>query len=114
MRIRSYAIGVLCLFLSAPAYAVTINVPVDFPTIQLAVNAASSGDVVLVAPGTYVENVNVTAFQNGVKIHSSGGAAVTTIDGSGAALPCVRFTNVGITSDLIGFTLSGGSSATGG
>jgi hypothetical protein len=37
----------------------TINVPDDHPTIQEAVDAAEPGDLVLIAPGTYEEAVNV-------------------------------------------------------
>jgi len=38
--------------------AVTINVPEDYVTIQSAINVAVDGDRVLVAPGTYLENIN--------------------------------------------------------
>ena len=37
---------------------VTINVPGDYSTVQAGINAASNGDVVLVADGTYYENIN--------------------------------------------------------
>jgi hypothetical protein len=36
----------------------TIHVPADQPTIQKAINVAANGDTVLVAPGTYVENID--------------------------------------------------------
>jgi hypothetical protein len=35
-----------------------INVPGDYSTIQSAINASVHGDTVLVAPGTYTENIN--------------------------------------------------------
>ena len=41
-----------------------LQVPSEFPTIQAAVDAAKDGDVVLVAPGTYNESVDVTKTPN--------------------------------------------------
>jgi hypothetical protein len=38
----------------------TLNVPADFATIQAAVDAAKPGNLILIAPGTYHEAVNVT------------------------------------------------------
>lgn len=40
---------------ASPAFSATIHVPADQPTIQAGVNAAASGDTVLVAPGVYYE-----------------------------------------------------------
>ena len=35
-----------------------INIPGDYPTIQLGIGAAINGDTVLVQPGRYVENID--------------------------------------------------------
>jgi Fibronectin type III domain len=41
--------------------AATLTVPTDFATIQAAVNAAQTGDTVLIEPGTYTENIALRA-----------------------------------------------------
>jgi hypothetical protein len=57
----------------------TIHVPGDQATIQGAINVANNGDTVLVAPGTYYENINFNG--KAVTVTSSGGPSVTIIDG---------------------------------
>ena len=37
----------------------TLHVPADFPKIQLAIDAAQTGDTVLVSPGVYFENIQL-------------------------------------------------------
>ena len=86
------------------ASAATISVPADQPTIQAAIVAASNGDTVLVAPGTYIEQLNFLG--KAITVKSSGGAAVTILDGNNSG-PIVNFVNHETkTSVLQGFTLT--------
>jgi hypothetical protein len=86
--------------------AATIHVPADQPTIQAAIDAATSGDTVLVAPGAYYEAINF----NGkiITVTSELGAAATTIDAGGK--PAVVTFKSGETRNAIlsGFTITGG------
>ena len=84
----------------------TINVPADQPTIQAAINAANNGDTVLVAPGTYVENINFGG--KAITVASSGGPSVTTIDGGAHGSVVTFSTGEGPTSVLNGFTVRNG------
>jgi len=47
-----------CAF-AVSAFAGTINVPQDYPTIREAVSHAQAGDTVLIQPGTYVETSQI-------------------------------------------------------
>ncbi len=67
---------------TASAYAVTIRVPADAPTLQAGIDAAATGDTVLVAPGTYVgaENRDISFHGVDLVLRSEGGASSTVID----------------------------------
>lgn len=100
----------LCLFAMALAatcvHAATINVPADYGTISEAVTVAGDGDTVLVAPGVYAENINVT---KAIVLISAGGAAVTTIDGTGLGSGVLVDFNadIEVRPVLDGFTVTG-------
>jgi len=66
-----------------------------------------SGDTVLVAPGTYFENVTFPG--RGVTVTATGGAAATTIDAGGAGSAVRMLGTDGTTMTLDGFTLTNGS-----
>ena len=101
--------GVLFIFLSlslaaAPASAqTTIHVPGDAASIQAGINAASNGDTVLVAPGTYLENINFNG--KSITVTSSGGAAVTIIDGNQNGIVVTFADGEGRQSVINGFTI---------
>jgi parallel beta-helix repeat protein len=88
----------------------TISVPMEEPSIQAAIDAASNGDTVLVAPGTYFEKLDFKG--KAITVKSSGGAAATILDGQNSG-PIVNFhTSEGIGSVIQGFTLTHGSANT--
>ena len=111
--LRSFCSSLALLGATATAQS-TIQVPQDQPTIQAGIAAAVDGDTVLVAPGTYVEQIEYLG--KAITVRSSGGAAVTTIDSQGMDNwfdfpfgPVVRFVDgEGSSSVLEGFTITGG------
>ncbi len=104
---------VLCAALAVTTVAAAqnvIRVPADFPTIQAGISAASPGDTVLVAPGTYsgTNNRNLSFYGKAVTLRSEAGAAATVID-CGAVARCFVF-NSGEGNDTVvdGFTIQNG------
>jgi parallel beta-helix repeat protein len=82
----------------------TIHVPGDSATIQGGINAATNGDTVLVAPGTYVENIDFMG--KAITVTSSGGPTNTTIDGGQKGI-VVNFANNETRASIInGFTIT--------
>ncbi|MBN1482313.1 hypothetical protein EH223_08930, partial [candidate division KSB1 bacterium] len=105
--------------LAQPKPSHTLHVPADFATIQEAINASSDGDTVLVAEGTYYENINfvgkaITVASHFLVDQDTSHISKTVIDGSTATNPDSASTVLFIsgedsTSVLTGFTITGGS-----
>ncbi|HLP83837.1 MAG TPA: right-handed parallel beta-helix repeat-containing protein [Phycisphaerales bacterium] len=91
-------------------HAAVINVPADQPTIQAAITAAVNGDEIVVAPGTYSEQLDFLGKQ--IVVRSSAGASSTIISGGGTVAPLVQFTTGETAATrLQGFTLREATSA---
>jgi hypothetical protein len=85
----------------------TINVPADAPTIQGAINLASNGDTVLVAAGTYTENIDFKG--KAITVTGAGGAAATILDGQTHAAVVTFSSSEGRSSVLSNFTMQNGA-----
>jgi hypothetical protein len=98
--------ALLVALASAAQAQTTIRVPVDYPTIQSAIDAAANGDIVLVTPGTYVENINFLGKT--ITVTSEGGAELTRIDGGRNGSVVTFASGEGRASVISGFTLTNG------
>lgn len=90
----------------------TINVPSDQATIQGAIDAAVDGDTVMVAPGTYRENIDFKGKV--ITLQSNGGPDATIIDGQGISSAVSFTSSEWQTTVLNGFTITNGGATNGG
>ncbi|RPJ41361.1 MAG: DUF1565 domain-containing protein, partial [Candidatus Latescibacterota bacterium] len=110
MRRTATALLIGLLLVAAPAFATTYFVPGSYTTIQKALNASKSGDVVQVSPGTYLENISVKA---GVQLIGSG-PENTIIDGKAAYITVFVPYNATSSTRVEGFTIRNGNYQKGG
>ncbi len=96
---------VFLLVAAAPVAAVTITVPVDYPTIQAAIDASHNGDTIVVRAGTYTEAIDFLG--RAIVVKSESGPDVTVIDAGSSHSPTVAFEKgEGPDSVLDGFTVT--------
>ena len=101
------------LWIIAPCIkAAEFSVPDDFISIQAAIDAVDDGDVIIVSPGIYYENIIFKGKE--ITLRSKNGPDTTIIDGE-AKVSVVAFDHLeGPDSVLEGVTIQNGASITGG
>lgn len=90
-----------------------INVPIDYPTIQMAIDSSGTGDTVCVLPGTYYENINFNGHNIvvGSMFMMTGNDSYilsTIIDGSDSASVVTFDSEEDSTAFVLGFTIQNG------
>lgn len=101
-----------CACLSAGGVgAETLRVPADYPSIQGAISAATRGDTVLVASGTYTGNSNKNLNFGGkdLVVRSEAGPDQTVIDCKGRGRGFLLHQGESPASLISGFTIRGGN-----
>ena len=124
---KLYFLFVISLFLAIPCAAQVIIVDAngtgDYPTIQAAINATNTGDIVELQPGTYTGEGNRDIFFSGLAItvrstdpNDSAVVAATVIDSQSSPVPGQTYTGFSFDSGedyntvLEGLTITGGFS----
>lgn len=96
-------IVIITALLASPVFATIIRVPQDQPTIQAGINAAISGDTVLVSPGVYNENLRFSNIAVFLKSEKGTDSTFILLDGLGVA--GIRFDSSVTTASIYGFTI---------
>jgi len=112
MRLLSHlAVLSAAAFVAACALASEIHVPVDYSTIESAIDASSDGDIVIVSPGRYVENIDFKGkaiMLTSINPRNTSIVESTIIDGNQAGA-CVLFCSNELPSSVLrGFTITNG------
>ena len=113
--IRAIVAGLIVTVLGSIGHAAVLQVPGDYTSIQTAIDTSRNGDVILVSPGLYSENINFKG--KAITLSSTNPAdpnvVLSTIIRAAGQSSVVTFAQ-GETSNsvLVGFTITGGYGTT--
>ncbi|MHC4533347.1 MAG: right-handed parallel beta-helix repeat-containing protein [Planctomycetota bacterium] len=107
-NLKNLTLCVLMPVLVSTAAVADIHYVNPGESIQAAIDAADPGDEIEVAPGTYSEAINFNGNMD-IRLYSSGGPEVTTIDGTGHYHVVQCISGEGSGTVLEGFTITGGN-----
>jgi hypothetical protein len=112
-----FILVIVCFIIETNAQI--IHIPSDLLTIQAGIDSAANGDTVLVAEGSYFENINfkgkaITVASHFILDGDTSHISRTIIDGSKSAKPdtastVMMWSGEDTTSVLMGFTITGGT-----
>ncbi len=105
--IKKTILFVLVFALNVTSWSATINIPVDYSSIQSGLDQANTGDTILVAPGTYYESI-VWPETHDLQLLSSGGELNTFLISDSNDRNILFPGSFGYTSNtrIAGFTMS--------
>jgi parallel beta-helix repeat protein len=109
--VKQSIIAFYLLLFAVCCFADIIHVPGDYPTIQEGIDAANPGDIVMVATGTYPEEITLKADVDVI----GAGEGQSIIDGGGDPGDVVYAVGNSITNDtkFQGFTVTGAANSGG-
>ncbi|MBN1184033.1 MAG: right-handed parallel beta-helix repeat-containing protein, partial [Bacteroidales bacterium] len=115
---KSLFSGLVLIFVATiPIHAAVLLVPGEYSTIQEAINGSNNGDIVIVSPGTYVENINF--WGKNITVTSTNPedwdvVEATIIDGNNTDRVVFFHNNETRSAVLTGFTITHGLNLDGG
>lgn len=110
---------ILSLMLSLQLAATIINIPGDQESIQAGIDVAANGDTILVHPGTYLENIEISSknlYISSLYLTTQDTSYIsqTIIDGNQEDSVIKYYGGIDSTSTLCGLTITNGSGYYGG